>query len=682
MASDQTLRAIITVLDQTAEPLRRINERFRTMSAPLREIHSRLGEIGEQSGLKNLAEHSRLALERVRGLGEGLFELLTPLAALGAVGSIAGLGEIVKKTTEYSEKLGFSAIQTGLSTKAMASWHYAAGIANIDAQQLDRSFTYLNRRIAEAASGKAKDVQSLLLKLGMHNAPGHIADTADALGRLTWETKHLIDTGQTPLATQMLSTMLGERMGARLMPLFGKGQDWIGEMFTDAAAHGLMPTKEETQGALEFEEAYKGMSGAVLGLQLAIGNQLFPSLTDAVKGMSAWMDANRPWLAQQIGDAVKEFGTYLKGIDWKGVIGGMREFGSAAAWAYNHLGGMTLVLGGIAALTFGPAIASFASLGGAIAQTVAVVGAALLANPIAAAILGVAVAGGIAGYEIYEHWDTIKAKAIETWGSVTASLSKAAKLIADAWRPEVEFFRVLWNDIDDVFTDAWKRLEPITDKMRDAAMGLWGYLTPVPEHVPGTPWTPAQLRAHAASTGAGAGGPVLGQIVGSLRAGGATDAVIQGVVAAALGEGGVWQGWKPGDNGTSFGPWQLHQGGRLDAYLAGGGQVGDVAAQTRYVLATMERLHPGFRSQTDPDAVVREMHDRFLDYGASPVNLAPAGDLLAKLAAGGGLRAGGALSHTKVTLDLQGLPRNTRPAVEHLGHPADLDLNLGYAMPF
>lgn len=49
---DQTLRAVIAVLDSTAAPFHAINEHFAATSAPLRQIDDRLGALAEETGLR------------------------------------------------------------------------------------------------------------------------------------------------------------------------------------------------------------------------------------------------------------------------------------------------------------------------------------------------------------------------------------------------------------------------------------------------------------------------------------------------------------------------------------------------------------------------------------------------------------------------------------------------------
>lgn len=108
------------------------------------------------------------------------------------------------------------------------------------------------------------------------------------------------------------------------------------------------------------------------------------------------------------------------------------------------------------------------------------------------------------------------------------------------------------------------------------------------------------LPSPAGMAGHGKSGPQAGTIASVARAAGASDAAITAMLAGAMGEGGLSSTWRPGDHGTSFGPWQLHKGGELNRYLAEGNKPGDVAAQTRYVLKRLNEIHPGFSRMTDP----------------------------------------------------------------------------------
>jgi len=148
---------------------------------------------------------------------------------------------------------------------------------------------------------------------------------------------------------------------------------------------------------------------------------------------------------------------------------------------------------------------------------------------------------------------------------------------------------------------------------------------------------------------------IVGTIVDTLRKAGASEATIQAMLAATQGEGGVEEAWKGGDVGprfggapgeaTSFGPWQLHKHGALDAYLAGGGKPGDVAAQTAYVYQSLLKLNPNLAKLT-PEQVIDLMHRApraggFGDYGALTGNLGKGAQLMRQFGTGGGTATGG-----------------------------------------
>lgn len=433
---EQILRAIITVLDKTAEPLHQINARFAGLSAPLQNIGRHLSELSEESGLSKIGEHAAHAFEKVKGLGEGLLELAEPLAALGAVGSVAGLAEVAKATAEYGEQMKLASIATGLSTQQLAGWQYAAKLANIDADQMTKGLQYLNRNIAEAAMGRAKPVAQLFAAMGLHNAPGHLISTSQALHAVAVEVQHLVAHGNIQAATDLVGQLFGQRSGMALLPVFKEGPKAIEEALAAASKHGLAISAAQAKAGALFMDSFKGMESAVDGLRFAIGNRLFPVLTPMIQRMTDWIDANRDWIATNIEGGVHELADALASVDWNSVIGGLKEIAAAAKWAFNEVGGIKGVIIGLVGLKLAPLVLAFGELGGSIAVAAAkfvafpvasfiidfvklvpaidgVKGAmvaldlALDANPLVG-IIAAATAFAALALEVYENWDEVK----------------------------------------------------------------------------------------------------------------------------------------------------------------------------------------------------------------------------------------------------------------------------------
>jgi len=477
MASAQTLEAVISVLDRTAEPLRQINARFAGMTAPLHRVSSAIGEIAEQSGLKNIGHQAAHVLERVRGLGRGLLDLAGPLAALGAGASLGGLAEVVKSTAEFAEKLQISSKLTGVATDQMAGWHYAAGLVNVDSEQLDKSFGRLNKNLG-AGGEQSKQMRAALGQLGVAVRPGQLVNTAATLGTVSAKIKDLVDGGHMQQATYLLTQLFGKG-GMTMLPLLEQGPEKIAEAMAAAKAAGLTLTESQSEAGAIFMEKYKAMAASVEGLKLAIGSDLMPVLTPVIEATREWLNANREWLSTEIKEAVVKLGGALKSIDWQGIGRDIGSIAAGAKWVVEEVGGIGPAIGIVAGLKLAGPILEIGKLGSAIAMAAGKIGLLMVANPVGAVIAGVALLAG-AAYWVYENWDWCKKKLAAIWewfGNSTWAQTALAVIapfigiplaIYEHWGEVKQFFADLWDKITSIFDGAWAKIGPIVNKIRDA----------------------------------------------------------------------------------------------------------------------------------------------------------------------------------------------------------------------
>ena len=506
IAGSETLRAIITVEDRTAAALHAINQRFAAFGAPLRRIGSGLKEIGEEAGLARLGEHAKGAFEHLHRLHEAVTDILAPLGALSALVSFSGIAEVVKSTAEYGEHLQLASRATGLTTTQLGGIEYAARLANVDPTQADQGLEYLNRNIAMAAMGKNKDLEIILGRMGISNVPGHMVAPQAAMAKIADEAKQLVDSGQTQLANAMMAAAFGARRGAALLPLFAQGSEHLAELSAEAAAHGQAMTPAQAAAAAKFEESYKQMGSAVQGLGYAIGNELFPTLTPVIADMTAWVDANRAWIATNIGGAVRDLAAWLRGVDWAGVGGGIKTMATDAAWLVNRIGGVGPALAIIAGIRFAPAILAFGQLGLAIAATAARMVlfpvAALIAsiatliptitslsdvwaaldlimdaNPIGLIVLGLA-ALAAAGYEVYEHWDQIEILMSNVFTAIAGyaemTRDKIELVMSNAFTLVAGYAEAARDKIELVMSNAFTLIAGYAEAARDRIVAAFG----------------------------------------------------------------------------------------------------------------------------------------------------------------------------------------------------------------
>jgi hypothetical protein len=514
MATEQTLKVVISAVNRTGEAFHQINAQLNAFTAPIRHIGAGLSTLAEETGLVKIGEHARSAFQHVRHLGEGITSLLGPLAALGAAGSGAGLFEMVKSTAEAEGKLYDLSIATGIAGQQLAGWHFAADKAHVGIEQLDKGFERLNKNIALAAMGKAKDVEQILGRMGFHNTAGHLVATSDAIQKVARETKRLVDSHQIQLATAMLSELFGARSGAQLLPLFSQGDADIVKQIQEAIALGIAPSNDDIANGKKFDDNLKEMGASVEGLKFTIGNALMPELRPVILEMTEWVKANRQWLASDPDGPLQTLIRTVKQIDFKRVWEDMKEMGRWAHWAFDEIGGVGGALGllvaikleplikdlvlmgweaGAAAAKFAlfPAAAFIFELGRALyagAGAMGALDAAMDANPIGLVVLGIAALIGI-GWELYQNWDWISTKVTSIWNGLPQPVKDAVKLIGLAimpflfipleiyqhWDELTPYFTALWDGVTAVFKGAWAAIKPIVEALEKAIDWITGH---------------------------------------------------------------------------------------------------------------------------------------------------------------------------------------------------------------
>ena len=98
-----------------------------------------------------------------RGL---LGELFPVLAGLGAVGSVAGLFELVEKVAHSRAEFIATADKIGVTTTQLMGLNYAARMADVPIESMQLGMTRLNKTMGEAGLGKAKPAAAILRRLG------------------------------------------------------------------------------------------------------------------------------------------------------------------------------------------------------------------------------------------------------------------------------------------------------------------------------------------------------------------------------------------------------------------------------------------------------------------------------------------------------------------------------------
>ena len=493
--SAKTIKTILAIKDNVSPGLKNINKNFKALNKATNNLSRNLGNVAK-------------------------------MTVLPLVGSFAAVGASIKSCVTDLHEYGTSLFNTskalGIASDDLAKFRYIAQLSGSSAEQMDAGLRVLNKNIANSAAGKNKDFLKMLEKLNISfkNADGSIKTAAQLMPELAEAMKSQTTQAQKAYIAQ---TAFG-KSGADLIQTLERGKEGFAELSKDAEKYGLVIGDDAVDASLALDDALNHQNAALKGLKLTIGSQLIPTIAPLLEQMNDWIAQNREWIASEINQAVKDFVTSVKSIDFKQVITQTVQFVKNCAQLFKQLGGLKTIAIAVGAIFGAKLVLALAGVVKSIWTVITAVKAltiALMTNPIIAIITAIvaAVAGlAYAGYLIYKHWDTVKVWFVEMWeqwGGVIKVFSLifspiigviiiAAEQIIKNWEPIKEFFISLWQSICNAFevytqilSDAWDGICALPSKVADSWDGLKNYFRDLWESIKGFFFAPFEKASRA-----------------------------------------------------------------------------------------------------------------------------------------------------------------------------------------
>lgn len=470
---------LIDLVDRFSAPFTRINRNISAMQAPLGRLSGRMSALSKATGLSSVAGAARGAAGALGHLGGQVGGLVGPMAALGAVTSAGGILESAHAAAEFAEDLENQASKTGVAADQLARWHHIAEASAIPTETMDKSLQYLNRSIAEAASGKNKDLAMMFNHLGisLRDSSGKLQSASKIFPKLSDAIKRNTNPA---IRTRIAMDALG-RSGVDLMPILEKGADGISEMSAEYEKYYGKISPEMLKSMGEGTEAFDKAELAAKGMKLTIGASLIPAVTKLVNPMTEWAAANRQVIAGNLSRWTNNVVEAMKKVDWAKVGHSVMTLAHAAGAVMKFLGPMGTMIAGLV-MVFSPLIMS--TLG--VVRAFGLLGKQILLMAARLAMLAFAQVAGMvmnfitairAGYGAMEAFNLIlAANPIGVIITAVAALAAAAFLIYRYWTPIKAFFAGLWNGVLQVFQSVWAKIKPIIEPIMQAASWVGGKL--------------------------------------------------------------------------------------------------------------------------------------------------------------------------------------------------------------
>jgi hypothetical protein len=414
------------------------------------------------------ADDSRLvaglnrAAARLKAFGASVSAIGMKLATLGGAALAPMLGA-AKMFGSTGDDLAKMSLRTGASVEALSQLGYAAAMADVDMDGLDKGLRKMQKFLDAAATGSGEARESLArLGLTAANLAGLAPDKQFEL------LADRLDKVADPAAKAALAMKVFGREGTSLIPLMAGGAAGIEALRKRAGELGLTISTQAAAGAMKFHDALKTLWAVTRRAGFAIGESLAPVLgklaedmTAAAVQANAFIQNNRELLvtALKVAASVTAAGVALVGL---GKVVGVASVGLRVVAAIIAALGSPVVL----------AVSALAALGGALAY------ACLSGKNFAEKMAGlkdlVVPAVKAATDFIASAWQSVVAAVGPIIKTFVASVSVAFATLRDAVAGPM-------GEARDLIVSAWNYVGgyvgPVLSWLQDAVIGAFSAIT-------------------------------------------------------------------------------------------------------------------------------------------------------------------------------------------------------------
>jgi hypothetical protein len=247
-----TAESLLVRIDATTEQLRR-------------ELRRGDQAVGDFSNKVN----SRLAGidKSFSGLSAGIGKINGLIGALGVGVGIGALVNLGRSALNLADDLQDTAAQLGVSTEALQVFRFAAAETGVQAGQLDQAILKLTNTIGEAASGdEAAQKKFKALGIAFEDSSKKARTAEPVLADLANLVQSLVSPAERAAAA---GTLMGDRMGPRLVPLLADGAEGLRD-YGQAAKDAGQILEDDTLATLA--KAQREIEKFTNSLTIAAGN--------------------------------------------------------------------------------------------------------------------------------------------------------------------------------------------------------------------------------------------------------------------------------------------------------------------------------------------------------------------------------------------------------------------------
>jgi len=375
--------------------------------------------------LKDLEKQYNACSPRLEALSAKTGQAAEATKGLSTAAGVAAAGMITMavKAGQNADALLTDARMTGFTVEELQKLKYAQDIVDVSYETMIGSVQKLTKNMSEENSA----LQTL--GISIYDENGNMRDAVD----VWYEAIEALGQVENGTERDKLSMDLFGKSAMEMAGIVDDGGAKLKALGEEAETAGLIMSGDAVQGASEFNDSLDKLKATAMQSFAQAGATLATTLIPMLEKLVTWVSKALTWFGNLDGTTQKVILTIL------GLVAGL----SPVLSLISKISGALPILK-----------AAFAALSGPVGIVIAAI-AALVAI----------------GITLYKNWDTIKAKAIELWGNLTATWEAIKGAIVnkatEIWGKVTTTFNNIKEAIMKPIRDAVDWIKGIVEKIKD-----------------------------------------------------------------------------------------------------------------------------------------------------------------------------------------------------------------------
>jgi hypothetical protein len=215
------------------------------------------------------------AIKRLNAEFAGLQSLAAKVVGFGFAGlSVAKLVDAAKAAADTGDELNKMAQKTGIAVGELSKLQYAADLAGVSHEALQKGLSSLAESMVSAATGSG-DMAERYARLGItvRASDGTMKSSRQVLGELADRFAQMPDGVEK---TELAIAIFGKKLGTEMIPLLNGGAAGLKELGDEAEAFGLVFDEKLAKASEEFNDNLEKLSKLSSVAGIVIANSLIP----------------------------------------------------------------------------------------------------------------------------------------------------------------------------------------------------------------------------------------------------------------------------------------------------------------------------------------------------------------------------------------------------------------------